>query len=97
MELFTKKQKELCENTNICYICKEDKYLKNKKYLKVRDYYQFAEKHRGAARSICNLKDTVPQKIRIQFHNGSNYDYHSIVKELVEQFKKTTYLFMRKY
>ena len=27
-------------------------------------------------------------KIRIVFHNGSNYDYHFIIKELEEEFKK---------
>ena len=30
----------------------------------------------------------VPKKIPIVFHNGSNYDYHVIIKELAEQFKK---------
>ena len=27
-------------------------------------------------------------KIPIIFHNGSNYDYHFIIKELAEKFKK---------
>ena len=27
-------------------------------------------------------------KIPIVFHNGSNYDYHFIIKELAEEFKK---------
>ena len=38
--------------------------------------------------SICNLKYNVPKKIPIVFHNGSNYDYHFIIKELAEEFKK---------
>ena len=38
--------------------------------------------------SICNLKYSVPKKIPIVFHNGSNYDYHFIIKELAEEFKK---------
>ena len=43
--------------------------------------------------SICNLKYKVPKKTPIVFHNGSNYDYHFIIKELVEGFKKRfTYL-----
>ena len=33
-------------------------------------------------------KYNVPKKIPIVFHNGSNYDYHVIIKELAEQFKK---------
>ena len=28
------------------------------------------------------------KKIPIVFHNGSNYDYHFIIKELAEEFKK---------
>ena len=30
----------------------------------------------------------MPRKIPIVFHNGSNYDYHFIIKELAEEFKK---------
>ena len=37
---------------------------------------------------ICNLKYSVLKKIPIAFHNGSNYDYHFIIKELAEEFKK---------
>ena len=38
--------------------------------------------------SICNLKYNVPKKIPITFHNGSNCDYHFIIKELTEEFEK---------
>ena len=31
------------------------------------------------------------------FYNGSNYDYHFILKEFVKEFKKTIYFFRRKY
>ena len=34
--------------------------------------------------SICNLNYGVPEKILVVFHNGSNYDYHFIVKEGAE-------------
>ena len=30
----------------------------------------------------------MPEKILIVFHNGSNYDYHFIIKELAEEFEK---------
>ena len=30
----------------------------------------------------------MPKNIPIVFHNGSNYDYHFIVKELAEEFEK---------
>ena len=35
----------------------------------------------GSAHSICNLKYSVT------LHNGSNYDYHFIMRELAEEFK----------
>ena len=51
---------------------------------------------RGAAHNICNLKQSVPQRIAIVLHNGSNYDYHFIIKELTEELKKN-HLFKRKH
>ena len=62
--------------------------MKDKKYHKVRDHCHYTERYRGAAHSICNLKCSVPKKIPITFHNGSNYDYNFIMKELVEEFEK---------
>ena len=44
--------------------------------------------YRGAAHSICNLKFVVPEKIPIAFVNGSNYDYHFIIKDLTLEFEK---------
>ena len=32
------------------------------------------------------LKYSVPKNIPIAFHNGSNYDYHFIIKALAEEF-----------
>ena len=58
----------------------ENKYLKDKKYRKVRDHCHYTEEYRGAAHhSICNLKYSIPKRIRIVFHNGSSYDYHLII------------------
>ena len=37
---------------------------------------------------MCNLKFSVPKEIPIYFHNGSNYDFHLIIKELAEEFRK---------
>ena len=65
----------------------ENKYLKAKKYRKVSDHCRYTGEYRGAAHSIWNLKYSVP-KIPIVFHNGSNYDYYFIIKELAEKFKK---------
>ena len=82
------------------YICKEkfeNEYLKDEKYHKVRDRCHYKQGYRGAMHSICNLKLSVSKKISMIFHNGSNYDYDFIIKELAEQFEKTIYLFTRKY
>ena len=74
MKLLTKDQQESYENAKICYICEETsecKYLKDKRYHKVRDHCHYTEKYRGTAHSICNLNYIVPKKIPIVFHNGS--------------------------
>ena len=55
--------------------------MKGKAYRKVRGHCHYTWEYRGAAHSICNL-------ISIVFHNGSNYDYNFIIKELAEEFKK---------
>ena len=64
------------------------KYLKDKKYRKVRDNCHYAGEYRGAGHSIYKLKYGVPNKIPIVFYNGSNYDYYFIIKKLAEEFKK---------
>ena len=90
MKLLTKGKQESYENAKICYISKEkfeNKYLKDQKYCKVRDTCHYTGKYRGAAHSICK-QCSVPKKNPIVFRNGSNYDYHFIIKELAEEFKK---------
>ena len=65
MKLLTKEQQESYENAKICYIYKEkyeNKYLKDKKYCKVRDHCHCAGEYRGAAHSIFNLKYSVLKK-----------------------------------
>ena len=37
-------------------------------------------------KDICNLRYQIPKEIPIVFHNGSTYDYHFIIKELVKEF-----------
>ena len=66
----------------------ENKYLKDKKYCKVRDHCHYTGECRDAGHSICNLKYSVPKKYSYSFHNGWNYDYDFIIKELGEEFKK---------
>ena len=65
---------------------KENKYVKDKNYCKVRDHCHYMEEYRGAVHSIPNLKYSVPKKVLVKkaFHNGSNYDDHFIIKKLAE-------------
>ena len=65
MKLLIKEQQETHENSKICFICKEKfkiKYLKDKKYCKVKDHCHYTGEYRSAAHSICNLKCIVPPK-----------------------------------
>ena len=70
MKLLTEQQQESYENAKICYICKEksgNRYLKDKKYRKVRDLYHYTGEYRGAVHSIYDLKQSVPKRIPIVF------------------------------
>ena len=58
-----------------------------KKHHKVRDHCYYTGKYRGAAHNVCNLRYKVPKEIPVVFHNGSTYDYHFIIKELVKEFE----------
>ena len=70
----------------ICYICKKEFDKNDKKHYKVRDHCHYTDKYRGAAHNICNLRYKIPKEIPVVFHNGSTYDYHFIIKELVKEF-----------
>ena len=64
------------------------KIIKNlKKMQKVRDHCHDTGKYRAAAHSNCNLSYKIPREIHVVFHNGSNYHYHFIIKQLVREFK----------
>ena len=82
----TTEEKIYHNKQKICYICKKEFDISNKKYHKVRDHCHYSGKYRGAAYNICNLRYKVPKEIPIVFHNGSTYDYHFIIKELVKEF-----------
>ena len=53
---------------------------------KVWDLCHHTGKYRDANHSIYNLKFNMPNEIPVVFHNGSNYDYHFIIKELANGF-----------
>ena len=78
----TKEEEDNYNKENICHICKKE--FNNDK---VRDHCHFAGKYRGAAHNTCNLKYKIPKNIPVIFHNGSTYDYHFIIKELVREFE----------
>ena len=50
-------------------------------------------------KNIGKLEITVfiQENIHIVSQNGSNYDYHFLIKELAKEFRKTIYLFRRNY
>ena len=58
-----------------------------KKQQKVRGHCHYTGKYRVAAHNICNLRYKIPKEIPVVFHNGSTYDYHFIITELVKEFK----------
>ena len=72
------------------HICRKrilKKFTIDKNYWKVRDHCHFKGKYRGAAHSIYNSKFNVHNEISIVFHNGSNYDYDFVIKELANEFE----------
>ena len=92
----TTEEKIYHNKQKICYICKKEfnnndtegsRSLERKKNYKVWDHCHYTGKYRGAAHNICYLRYKVPKEILIVFHNGSIYDYHFIIKELVKEFE----------
>ena len=58
-------------------------------YQKVRNHCHYTSKYKGAVHSIWNLKFNAPDEIPVVFHNGSNYDYHFIIKKLAYELAGT--------
>ena len=83
----TKEEKINYNDQKVCYICKKEFDTIDKKNYKVRDHCHYTGQYRSAAHNICNLRYIVPKEIPVVFHNGSTYDYHFIIKELVKQFE----------
>ena len=89
MLLLTKEELKPYQDAKIWYICGTSilkRLSKSLNYQKVRDHCHYTGKYRGAALSICNLEFNVPNEIPEVFQNGSNYDYHFIIKELENEF-----------
>ena len=86
----TKEELKSHQDAKVCYICGKrilKKLSKSINYRKVREHCHYTGKFRRAAHGICNLKFNAPNEIPVAFHNGSNYDYHFIIKELANEFE----------
>ena len=82
----TKEESKSHQDAKVCYICGKiifKKLSESINYQKVRNHCHYAGKYRCAVHSICN----VPNENPVVFHNGSNYDYHFIIKELANEFE----------
>ena len=53
----------------------------------MRDHFHHIGIYRSAAPSMCNLRFNLSNEIPAFLHNGSNYDYHFIIKELENEFE----------
>ena len=88
MLTLTKEELKSHHDAKVHYPCGKrilTNFSNDKIYRKVRDYFHFTGKYRDAAHSICNLKLNVSNEIPAVFHNGSNHDYHFIIKELAKE------------
>ena len=83
----TKEELKSYKDAKVCYICGKrilKKLSKSLHYRKVRGHWHYTSKYRGTVHSTCNLKFNVPNETTAVFHNGSNYHYYFIIKELVK-------------
>ena len=80
----TDEENKFYENQKFCSICKKIFTKGNKKE---RDHCHFTGKYRGAAHKKCNMNHKISRNIPAVCHNGSTYDYHFIIKELVKEFE----------
>ena len=90
----TDDEKTKHEESKQCYLCgqsfntdKNSKYYKNK----VKDHCHYTGKCRGAAHSLCNLRFKEHRDIPVIIHNGSNYDFHLIIKDMAKEFNSGMY------
>ena len=83
----TIKEEKYYNKQKICYVCKKEFDTSDKKHYKVKDHCHYTGKYRGAAHNICNLRYKILKESPIVFNNGSTYDYHFIIKELVKEFE----------
>ena len=63
MILLTKEEEKKNNKQKVCYICKKgfSTDYSNKSYFKVKQFYNYTGKYRGAAHSIFNLRYKTPK------------------------------------
>ena len=91
MPPLTEKELKLNQDATTCYICGKrfsKEFAKEKNYRKFRDHCHFTDKYISATHSICKLRFKVPKETPVVFYNGSNHDYHFIIKELANEFEE---------
>ena len=74
----------------VCYSCRKtfiEKFTKDKNHRKVRGHCHYTVKYSSATHSLFNLRFNVPNESSVVFHNGSNYDYQFIIKEIANEFE----------
>ena len=49
--------------------------------------HDYTGKYRGTPHFICNLRYNTQEDISVVIHNGRNYDFHSIITELAQEFR----------
>ena len=62
-------------------------FKEEESYWEVRNSCHDTSKYTGTTHSIWKLTFNVPNEISVVFYNGSNYNYHFIIKELAKQFE----------
>ena len=90
MTPLTKKEEKNHNKQKVCHICRREFNTddSDKKYHKVKYHFHYTGKYRGAGHDMSNLRYKIPKEIPVVFHNGSTYDYHFIIKNLVEEFEE---------
>ena len=77
------------QQSKLCHLCDNEIYphTGNKDFKKVRDHCHYTGKFRGAAHSCCNITATEKKQsfVPILFHNGSGYDFHLFIDQLVSK------------
>ena len=82
------KRKNIASGKDITYAKNNLKGNDDKYYENVCDHCHNTDKYRGTKHNISNLEYKTPKGIPVILHNGSNYDYHFIIRYLpAEEFK----------